>query len=172
MGFLHNKEMLSVYPWLQNVVAAVTVSATAIAAGLLLRFRRDCSWGCGCDCGCCCDCSVAKLLVTFSSARLVRYLNDVTVLDRALSTVNIKGNWSWRIVTASASARLNTVMHRKPPPTHTIFKQPISQPILNGLNWNLAWWLSRWYRSSLEQKTFLAAASCLYTLLCQLVCLS
>ena len=39
--------MLSVYPWLQNVVAAATVGATAIAAGLLLRFRRDCGWGCG-----------------------------------------------------------------------------------------------------------------------------
>ena len=36
--------------------------------------------------------------------------------------------------------------------THTFFEFLVSRPFLDRLNWNLAWWLYRWYRLSLEQK--------------------
>ena len=42
-------------------------------------------------------------------------------------------------IPCSAAESLNTV-------------QPISQPFLNGLSWNFAWWLSMWKGSSLESK--------------------
>ena len=85
-----------------------------------------------------------------------------------LSLTLTETDWLWQVGQKWLSSCLEPTTT-----THRFFEFLVSQPFLDRLNWNLAWWLSRWYRLSLEQKKyFLAVSSCLYTLLCQLVCLS
>ena len=81
----------------------------------------------------------------------------------------VQGN---AIVTASASARLNSVMHGKPPP----HQETLTSLYLSCFS---SEWTEIWHDDLLDGegqayhiKICLAAASCLYTLLCQSVCLS
>ena len=71
---------------------------------------------------------------------------------RKIVTALAKPNPSWSQIRLGLElGNASEATHPTTPP-HRNSNQPISQPFLNGLSWNFAWWLPRWLGWSLESK--------------------
>ena len=83
-----------------------------------------------------------------SAVKCMKILRDV--IGTHIVTALAKPNPSWSQI--RLGLELSNALEPTHPPPHRNSKLPISQPFLNGLSWNFAWWLSRWKGSSLESK--------------------